>query len=595
MQQQDPMFLLQDAYRERNIALLDSIDRAMYTDHYMKNMLHIRNVNMAHKLDSVMHQGKVFAGIGAAHLPGEEGVIAILRDKGYTIAPLVSKASAKGKALKQKFEEKTRDNQYTAFGPEDGFFTLILPNKLYPVSELGKTTYISPDLANGSFVVVNRIPTYSFLKKDAAYSIEDIDKLLFENIPGKIIQKKSLEKNGFQGIDIKNVLKNGDHQRYQIFQTPLEILIIKIGGEGDYVNQVSDTILNSIKFKQSTLKKEMISSDFKDFEIQMPATHSFTNKSRNGRRIIQGYDQGTDTYYFLKKSVLNDFAFIESDTFELKQIQRRFYQDLDLTAAYDPFNGNKLISSAVLDSVSDKRLYLMTTVRGGEYYLLGTVTQNASMANEFFDSFQLKKATYKEPFERIIDTALYFSTVSTVKPPRFVESSNSYYVGAPETKPYDSFHKKTVYRNKNDEAITVELNKFHDFLMFKNLDSAWAMRKKLYAHKRFNIVKEEARTSPNGHELQFTLTDTASTRGILVKNIIKNGLLYELKAVVDTLESPSRFVTEFFENFEPKDTIIGRNILEDKVSEFFTALRQGDKIVLDGYRYIKFEKMMWIR
>ncbi|MGB7395604.1 MAG: TraB/GumN family protein, partial [Pricia sp.] len=163
MQQSDPMFLLQDAYRERNIALLDSIDRAMYTDHYMKNMLHIRNANMAKKLDSIMPMGKVFAGVGAAHLPGEEGVIDLLRKKGYTVKPLTSKSSATGKTLKSKFEKKKRDNQYASYGPEDGFFAIDLPNKLYPVSDLGKTTYVSPDLANGSFIVVNRIPTHSFL------------------------------------------------------------------------------------------------------------------------------------------------------------------------------------------------------------------------------------------------------------------------------------------------------------------------------------------------------------------------------------------------------------------------------------------------
>src|SRR5690606_34625940 len=47
MERTDLMSLMQDAYRERNIALLDSIDRAMYTDHYLNNMLYIRNANMA--------------------------------------------------------------------------------------------------------------------------------------------------------------------------------------------------------------------------------------------------------------------------------------------------------------------------------------------------------------------------------------------------------------------------------------------------------------------------------------------------------------------------------------------------------------------
>lgn len=591
MQQSDPMFLLQDAYRERNIALLDSIDRAMYTDHYMNNMLYIRNANMTKRLDSVMHEGKVFAGIGAAHLPGDKGVIDLLRKKGYTVIPLVSKSSSKGKALKLKFEQKKRKNDYTSYGPEDGFFTMDLPNKLYPVSDLGKTTYVSPDLANGSFVVVNRIPTYSFLKQDAVYTLEDIDKLLFENIPGKILEETTIEKDGFKGLDVKNQLKNGDRQRYQIFKTPLEILIIKMGGEGDYVTEHSDTVFNSLQFRKPDERPVELSSDFEDFEVTMPALYSFTNKSRNGDRWVEGYDQTKKSYYFLRKSVLNDFSFIEADTFELKQIQKRFYQDLKLMPRYKPSTGNRLISSAVFDADSGKRLHLMTTIRRGEYYLLGILTEYGKEAEEFFKSFQLNPTKYETPFEKVVDTALYFSTRSTVKPPKFVESSTSYFSGAPETKPYDPFHKKTVYRNKNDEAITVELNKTHDFMMFGTLDSAWALRKKMYAYKQFNILNERTQITPDGYqEMQMTLTDTASTRGILIKNIIKDGLLYELKAVVDTIKRPSRFVTEFFENFQPKDTVIGRDILEDKVPDFFAALRKNDSIVLDGHRYLKFDK-----
>ncbi|MGB6150806.1 MAG: TraB/GumN family protein, partial [Pricia sp.] len=591
MQQSDPMFLLQDAYRERNIALLDSIDRAMYTGHYMKNMLFIRNANMTERLDSIMHKGKVFAGIGAAHLPGEKGVIDLLRKKGYTVTPLTSKSTSKGKSLKLKFEEKKRENTYASYGPEDGFFKIDLPNKLYPVSDLGKTTYVAPDLANGSFVVVNRIPTHAFLKQDAVYTLADIDKLLFENIPGKILEKNSIEKDGFEGLDIKNQLKNGDRQRYQIFKTPLEILIIKMGGEGDYVTEHSDTVFNSLQFKTLKAPSVQLSSDFEDFTVEMPELYSFTNQSRNGDRWIEGYDPKQKSYYFLRKSVVNDFSFIEADTFELKQIQKRFYQDLKLTPRYRESDGKRLISSAIFDTDSGKRLHLMTALRRGEYYLLGILTEYGKEAEEFFDSFRLKPAQYETPFETVIDTALYFSTKSMVKPPKFVESSNSYFSGAPKTKSYDPFHKKTVYRNKNDEAITVELNKAHDFLMFSTLDSAWALRKKMYAHRQFHIVNERLKTTPDGYEeMQLTLTDTASTRGILIKNIIKGGLLYELKAVVDTIETPSRFVTEFFENFKPKDTVIGRDILEDKAPDFFAALRNNDSIVLDGHRYIKFSE-----
>ena len=590
MRLQDPSALLQDAYRNRNIDLLDSIDKAMYTDHYMKNMLFVRNENMARQLDSVMRTAKVFTGIGAAHLPGKKGVLSLLQNMGYTVKPLTSKASAKGQRLKEKFESSFRENTYTVQKPDDGLFSIDLPHKLYPVSEHINTTYISPDLANGSYVMINRIPTFSHLKQDNVYTLDDLDKLLFENIPGKIIEKNSFEKDGFAGLDIKNQLKNGDHQRYHIYLTPLEILIFKMGGDGDYVTQHSDTIFNSIRFKKQNKPTAIVSSGFEDFEIRMPAYHSFTNRFRNGNRTIQGYDSITDSYFLLRKATLNDFNFIEADTFELKQIQKRFYQNLKLKPVYNPFSGTTLTSSAIVDSQNNIRLHLKTTLKRGDYYLLAVLTSDDIEAQAYFDSFKIKEAVYQEKFRSVIDTALFFRTSSSVDPPKFVENSANYFSGKGKRKHYNPFNKKTIYQNKNNEAITVELNKSHDFLMFPNIDSVWALRKKLYARRNFRVHKvKDTALSGNRYEMQLTLTDTASTRGILIKNVVQGGLLYEVKTQIDTLGPPSRFVTEFFENFHPFDTLIGKNILGDKTPEFFAALRENDSIMVDGYPLIKFE------
>ena len=591
MQQADPMTLLQDAYRNRNINMLDSIDKAMYTDHYRKNMLSIRNRNMATKLDSVMRTAKVFTGIGAAHLPGKLGVISMLRTMGYTVKPLTSKATSKGRALKEKIETIIFENEYRTVRPDDDFFSINLPNKLYPISESVNTTYISPDLTNGSFVMLNRINTFSYITKNNSYTLDDLEALLFENIPGKIIEKTRIIRNGFEGLDIRNTLKNGNHQRYQIYLSPLEILIFKMGGKGDYVTQYSDTIFNSIQFKKLDKKFTKVSSGYEDFEVALPPLYNFTNRYRKGQRLLQAFDSITNDYYFLRKVTLNDFNFIEEDTFELKQIQKRFYQDLKLTPTYEACKENSLISKAILDQTENTSLHLKTTFKRGDYYLMGIVTKNKQCATDFFHSFKLKTPVYKDVFKKVRDTAMLFSTISSVKPVKFVENSQNYYNREKKPKRYSAYKKKSVYQNKNNEAITVELNKSHDFLMFRNIDSVWALRKKIYANKRFKIYSEKDRMLSNGvFELNLTLTDTASTRGILIKNIVKDGLLYEVKSKVDTMDTPSRFVTDFFQNFTPFDTVVGKSILTDKTTAFFKALRKNDSIVSDGYSFIKFQK-----
>lgn len=591
MQTQDVMTLLEDAYRERNIDLIDSLDQAIYTEHYLSNMLYIRNRNMVAKLDSLIRTAKVFAGIGAAHLPGRNGVIQLLRDKGYTVNPLVSKATKKGLALKDTFENKININRLETRGPEDGLFSILLPHDLYPIAEYTNTSYISPDLVNGSYVMINRIPTFSYLKNDERYDLDKIDQLLFENIPGRIIEKTRIKNGPFEGLDIKNQLKNGDYQRYHIYITPLEILIFKMGGQGDYVIQHSDTIFNSLDFKRLNTNHPMFVSPFQNFEIEMPSLYHFTNQQRKGNRLMEGVDTLTSNYYFLKKVTLQDFNYIEQDTFELKRIQSRFYEDLNLKPHFDPFKDQSLVSSANFDIAGKKKLYLKTMIRENDYYLLGTLSPDSTAADRYFNSFKIGPQNYTNRFERIRDTALFFTTISPVTPSKFVENSNNYYERGKKPKTYSAYTKQTIYQTNNNEAILVNVNKSHDFLMFPHIDSVWNLRKKLYRQKQFNIIREQKPAYNNQyHELNLTLTDTASTRGILIKNIVKGGLLYELKTVIDTSIAPSKFIQDFFEHFTPTDTLIGSSLLKDKTPEFFRALRENDSIVHDGYPFIKFYK-----
>jgi uncharacterized protein YbaP (TraB family) len=50
-----------------------------------------RNHRMADRIDSIMQKKSLFTAVGALHLPGDEGVINLLRKKGYTLTPLWKK------------------------------------------------------------------------------------------------------------------------------------------------------------------------------------------------------------------------------------------------------------------------------------------------------------------------------------------------------------------------------------------------------------------------------------------------------------------------------------------------------------------------
>ena len=47
-----------------------------------------RNVNMAERSEAILQSGSTFIAVGALHLPGETGLVKLLRDNGYTVTPV---------------------------------------------------------------------------------------------------------------------------------------------------------------------------------------------------------------------------------------------------------------------------------------------------------------------------------------------------------------------------------------------------------------------------------------------------------------------------------------------------------------------------
>jgi len=72
------MLVMKDFYKESPEA------EQLFNDAF----LYKRNVNMANRVEEYLQKGSVFMAVGATHLPGQKGVIELLRAKGYTVKAL---------------------------------------------------------------------------------------------------------------------------------------------------------------------------------------------------------------------------------------------------------------------------------------------------------------------------------------------------------------------------------------------------------------------------------------------------------------------------------------------------------------------------
>ena len=600
--------LMNNAYRDRKVHFLDSINEGMYSKNYMKNMLYIRNKNMVNSIDSIVKKGSLFSAVGAAHLGGKKGVIAMLRERGYTVEPLVSKITKEAEKAKKQIEEKVIDVNFREQTTEDGFFTALLPNKMYELNLLNNTSYISPDLTNGGYVIITRMNTFSKIHgKDI--KDEKFDKLLYESIPGEIITKKEITKQGLNGFDILNKTKTGDFQRYQIFFTPIEVLIFKMDGKKEYVKNFGDTFFNSIKFNNLSDEYVTVSPTNKGFSVELPSYHSFTNKSFQGNRILQAIDK-KGNYFFVREVTLNDHNYIEEDEFELERIQERFYKNLELDYSKGSFSKNKQSFESKTKLKEDKKtLFLKTFTNAGHYYLLGFISESEEFKSKFFNSFKITNFEYpKKSFETKVDTSLYFSVKTTVEPPFYRYNFNNF----SKKKKYESFNKTSNYKNAANERISVKLDKLNDLTSYDNIDSLWKSYTPKYIFSRLKKFKNlennlelnnfysfsrlekkniKKGKDKNGYQYySYYLKDSLSSKAIKVKNVLANGAIYELKTLVDTTYTESKFVTEFYNSFKPKDTVLGVSLFKDKTDKFLSALKAKDSLALESYRFVNFKK-----
>jgi uncharacterized protein YbaP (TraB family) len=589
--------ILEDAYRERDLDVLDSINRGGYTDWHNKYMLWERNKNMMNVLDSVMQSGKtVFAGIGAAHLPETNGAIELLRKKGYTVEAYKSEATDVGKTMKEKFETTFKKEPYKLETTPDGFISFKSPFKFTELGIQGNRIYMSPDLANGAYVILTRINTFDILNKEKEFDFASIEKILYESIPGKIISETPIENGDYKGINIVNKTKNGDYQRYNIFLTPIEIIVIKMGGKKEFVLQYGDEVFDSVVIKPTKNKLVKVTALHNEFEVILPDFYTFDNKNRQGKRIIQAIDKTDNSYYFMEEQVLNDVDYIEEDEFEVKQIQRRFYKELKLDipkGKYTALPQAEYVSKQVFDSIKHDTLHLKTTIQAGRYYLLGYLGKNAEKAQNYFNSFKTKAPIYTEKFETVRDTTLYFSTKTFIKPPDvFRKYYESYEEDGSDKKEYKEFSRKNEYTSPANETISVSMYKFSEYDSYENIDSLFQQTLDYYKNTRTYMLKDKkiGKDKYGNHMINLMLIDTNSNRLIKVKKLVKNGVTYNIKSLLDTINPTSRYVNEFFESFKPADTILGKPLFEDKVPVFMEALKANDSLVFDSYKMIRFNK-----
>lgn len=466
---------MMDYYREKDLDMLDSLTVLSSSEVYLKAMLYDRNTDMVKSMDSIMKTGSLFAAIGAAHLPGKNGVIEALRAKGYTVTPVFGDYTEEGKKTKKQIEEFFTKPEFETKTSTDGMLSMPL-YKL--VLENGENLE-SPDLANGGYINVKRTLLKDFLSKDnKTFNHKSLDSLFYENIPGDILEKKFYNEKNYLVYDIKSKTKTNNAQRYRYYITPLEIIAVIMGGEGEYVRQYESYVFDNIVLKSNENSLERFVPKKGGFEVEVPS-YFITQGNKDFEKQyadikLYAYDESEKSNYFIQEQTLGDNDNLEDTEFELKRIHYEFYNQHDLDSTNTTFDKEKMIFTSQ-SKIGEKDIYLKSTIHGSKYYLLGTVGASEEKTAAFFNSFKLKKLEAEVETKVYTDKEAMFSVE--------IPKKQNEYLDFRFDRDYNSYQKKeNIFKIKSKafsfmsptgKDVELSFYQYHKYDSEKNMDSVW--------------------------------------------------------------------------------------------------------------------------
>lgn len=588
---------IQIAYRQGNLDMLDSLEKFQFASAaFVEKFLYKRNEIQAHSIDTIVKHRSLFVGVGAAHLPGKRGVIELLRKMGYKLRPIMMQDRNADK--KDEIDRLKVPVTFTHAQTADGAVTMNLPGPLYKRTDVSNVktneSWQYADMDNGTYYSVIRVKTHAGMFGQSSKVVQQkTDSLLYENIPGKILKKTVSQKDGFPVIDITNRTRRGDLQRYNIIITPFEEVICKMSGNEDYVSGTeADNFFSSVHVDYHLQKPIQYTSNSAGFMATFPqlpySSITNLNSDRITRVAFEAIDTATGNAYTVWKKTVNNYRFMEEDTFDLglieeslkrseiidKQLSRSFTNQDGFSALNMKFslqNGGTLFAKAVL--------------RGAHYYLV-TATGKAAEANAFLNSFHLAAFGYANA-SLYKDTSMHFTVQTPVQPQldTFLmrmtnEALDARSWGQTARSIYNEDFKTAFFKNDSTgEAVLVNCTMYPKYFYSKDSASFW---KEMLDPEQFQelIVKEKSRfvidDSCSGYKI--VLQDTNTVRQITSLLLLKNNRLYQVTAISDTVNKESAFLQTFFKTFRPDDNIKGQSVFADKQALFFKDYASKDSL-----------------
>ncbi|MFT7449499.1 MAG: hypothetical protein ACI9VN_000203, partial [Patescibacteria group bacterium] len=256
---------------------------------YGNEMLNVRNVNMVLELEKLIKTKSVFCAVGTAHLPGKDGMIEALRQKGYKLRRVTP--SFEGYA---KEYERTVVKEWGTYTDSSHGFSVQVPGEKISLDEQVKS--LGEGATASMFMDMMDMQLYMQMtfKLAADAQTKSPDTLYasvinrFSTKAGeKLLESKEITRSGIAGKQIKTQ-KDGNIKIWELFIRGKLIHLFAVYREGaEVLEKEKDRYFDSLTF---------LESDWKNYNNVIGAYSVDLPMEPSTRRVVQdkSYEEDPD-------------------------------------------------------------------------------------------------------------------------------------------------------------------------------------------------------------------------------------------------------------------------------------------------------------
>ena len=600
-----------ETYNEGN---LDSIvhiinqDTTYSKSNYKEELLDNRNIRMVEKLDNLMREKSIFCAVGAAHLPDSLGMIALLRQRGYTLRCVTPQFTG----MASQYKEKIVEREWYHVNDDFQQFEIDMPEQPYKMyaKRLGMQ-YVYFDIGNSSLSLVQA----------EYYPHLGMKKISNEKLLNELFRRWQAETNY---VDFtKEKVKIGDIDAYKFkahtyskgltigYFTVANNYIYKIVISYDKNNQddisKGERILKSFKINPLPLTDWQSFQDAKGaFSARFPTPPQFEqvkNKipNQDGEEVnyyanlFMSKDAKNGYTYLLRYSdlpngsvILNDSIYMAAVMTETTEKFKKLKARIDIDSLSNHYGYQERNLKISIEGIN---MYLRLILRGSRlYFLLGQPPLVKDKTHEktitdWLNSFKLESFNTPQ-LKPIVDTDLgiTFSFPSSIE--KYKKDDEKSFFPFKNVKSYNITHD---HSGVSYFVNTSNYSKYFSIPSYDSLLTSYVNDIKendtITQKGKILVIKD---TLINGIKAKFLISKHPKVTVNMTYELVfeKNGKLYECGVYVPNESTDSVFVQSFFNTIkmvEDKNII---NIYEPKKQLIFNDLASQNDSIRDDAKKV---------